>query len=270
MGRIRSTIALAKASWQVLLADRELVWLPVLSGLAATVMGATFLLPVALTSGEGPLTWVVAAAFYFTTSFIVIFFNTALVSAAHGRLSGGDPTVGSALSAAASHLPAIIGWASISATVSALLKAVEERAGIMGSIVSSIAGLAWTLVTFLVIPVYVIEGTGVIASIKRSASLFKQTWGENMAANVGFGIIGFLAILPFVLIAVLAIVSQIAGLAIAGVVIAILGIVAVTVVISTLSGIFQTALYIYASSGVVPTAFLNADLPGAFRPRHRK
>lgn len=269
MGRIRNTIALAKASWQVLLSDKELIWLPVFSGIAAIIMGATFILPVALTSSDGPLGWIAAAAFYFTTSFVVIFFNTALVSAAYERLSGGDPTIKSAIGAAVSHLPAIAGWAAISATVSAILKAIEERAGFVGSIVSSVAGLAWTLVTFLVIPVYVVEGGGVVAAIKRSGTLFKATWGENMVANVGFGIIGFVAMLPFILMAILAIVSQVGALAVVGIVVAVVGVVAVTVVMSTLSGIFQTALYLYASTGTVPAAFVSADLPGAFRPKHR-
>lgn len=269
MGRIRNTIALAKASWQVLLSDKELIWLPVFSGIAAIIMGATFILPVVLTSSDGPLGWIAAAAFYFTTSFVVIFFNTALVSAAHERLAGGDPTIKSAIGAAVSHLPAIAAWAAISATVSAILKAIEERAGMVGSLVTSIAGLAWTLVTFMVIPVYVIEGGGVVPAIKRSASLFKATWGENMVANVGFGIIGFLAMLPFILIAILAIVSQVAGLAVAGIIVAVVGVVAVAIVMSTLSGIFQTALYMYASTGTVPTAFASTDLPGAFRPKRR-
>lgn len=269
MGRIKNTMALARASWQVLLADRELVLLPVMSGAAALVMGATFILPVALTSSDGVLGWVAAAAFYFTTTFVVVFFNTALVSAAHERLGGGDPTVRSALSAAVSHLPAIAGWSAISATVSTILKSLEQRAGFIGSIVASIAGLAWTLVTFLVIPVYVIEGTGVGAAIKRSANLFKQTWGENMVANVGFGLIGFLAVLPFISIAGLALATQVAGVAITGVIVGLLGILTVSVVMSTLSGIFQTALYMYAATGTIPAAFANTNLPGAFRPKRR-
>lgn len=268
MGRIRKTIELAKASWQVLLADRELLWLPILSAIATLAIAATFLLPIALI-GDGGLGYAVALIFYFATSFVVIFFNTALVSAAHERLSGGDPTVKSALSAATGHLPAILGWAAISATVSAILKAIEERSGLIGSIVASIAGLAWTLVTFLVIPVYVIEGRGIVASIKRSSSLFKQTWGENMAANVGFGLIGFLAALPFILIAVLSIASGIGGIAVSGIVVAGVGLIGISIVMSTLSGIFQTALYMYASTGTIPAAFADTNLPGAFRPKRR-
>lgn len=268
MGRIRNTVELAKASWHVLQADKELMILPVLSSIASIVIGATFVLPVVLiTGGEGPASAVFGFLGYFALSFVVVFFNTALVSAAYERLAGGDPTVGSALRAATEHLPAILGWSAISATVSAILKAIEERAGFLGGLVASLAGLAWTLVTFLVIPVYVVEGVGVVDAVKRSAGLFKQTWGENVVANVGFGLLGFLAYLPLAAVVILAILSGSTAVIIAAIVLAVIAGIVIAVMLSTLSVIFQTALYLYASNGVVPDAYQGVGLATAFRPK---
>ncbi|MDH3309014.1 MAG: DUF6159 family protein, partial [Acidimicrobiia bacterium] len=218
---------------------------------------------------EGPASAIAGAIGYFVLSFVVIFFNTALVSAAHERLAGGDPTLGSALRAATGHLPAILGWSLISATVSAILKAIEERAGFIGALVASLAGLAWTLVTYLVIPIYVVEGLGVIDSIKRSAELFKRTWGENVAASVGFGLLGFIAFLPLALIVFLGVASGVTAVIVTTIVIAVVALILVSITLSTLSGIFQTALYLYATSGVVPDAFAGTNLATAFRPKRR-
>ncbi len=273
MGRIATTIELAKASWSVLKADKELVALPVMSGIASIVVALTFLIPTGFLRGAesvGTLEYILLAALYLAMAFITIFFNTALVYAANERLSGGDPTIGSAISGASKHLPQIFVWAAISATVSVILKSLQERAGILGRIVIGIVGLAWTLITFLVIPVFVIENVGVREALSRSGNLFKKTWGENVAAQVGFGLLGFLASLPFILIAVGGLSSGTGPLAAAGVVIAVVGLVAVSVILAALNAIFQTALYHYASSGSVPGGYFNNDnFAHAFVPRRR-
>ncbi len=273
MGRIATTIELAKASWKVLKADKELAVLPVLSGVASVVVALSFLIPTGFWRGSesvGTVEYILLAALYLAMAFITIFFNTALVYAANQRLSGGDPTIGSAISGAVKHLSQIMVWAVISATVSVILKSLQERAGILGRLVIGIVGLAWTLVTFLVIPVFVIENLGVRQSISRSANLFKRTWGENVAAQVGFGLLGFLAVLPFGLIAVGAVASGTEAIAAAGLAVAVLGIVGVSVILSALNAIFQTALYHYASSGAVPGGYFNdQNFAHAFVSRSR-
>ena len=55
----------------------------------------------------------------------------------------------------------LLPWAIVSATVSLVLRAIEERAGIVGRIVVGLVGLAWSLVTFLVLPILVVERLGV-------------------------------------------------------------------------------------------------------------
>jgi len=270
LGRIKNTISLAKASWQVLLSDKELMLLPVMSTIASIIIAATFFLPIVLSETEGgPVVYAISLLVYFLLSFVVIYFNTALVAAAYERLAGGDPTLGSALAEANRHLPVILGWSAVSATVSMILKQLEERAGIIGAIVGRIAGLAWTLVTFLVIPVFVIEGLGVMDSIKRSAEIFKSTWGENMAANVGFGILGFLAMLPLILLVFLGAAAGSGAVLGVTVGLAVLGAILISVTMATLSGIFQTALYMYATMGEVPGPFVGTNLAGAFRPKRR-
>ena len=238
MSRLGNSIDLAKASWEVLKADKELIALPIISGITSVVVALSFFVPFFFIQGlsaaedPGPLEYILLFSMYAALAYVTIFFNTALVHAAHERLGGGDPTIGSALRGARSRAGKILPWALVSATVSVLLRALEERVGVLGRIVVGLVGLAWSLVTFLVLPLIVIEGVGVGDAIRRSKDLFKRTWGENVAAQVGFGILGFVAILPGVLIAVVGIGvgGAVAGIAILVAVIWIVGVVVVGLV----------------------------------------
>ena len=135
----------------------------------------------------------------------------------------------------------------------------------LGRIASGIAGLAWTLVTFLVIPIFVVEGLTVGAAVKRSAELFKRTWGENMAAQFGFGILGFLMSLPAILVIVLGAVAG-SGVALGiAILVGVVWIVAVAVTLAALNAIFQTALFHYAAGGQTLGPFGHGALATAFR-----
>jgi hypothetical protein len=260
MDKLRNTFSLARSSWSVLQADKELLVLPLLSGIASVIVAASFVVPIVLTGGadQEPTTlgYVLLFVMYVVLAFITIFFNAALVAGAHERLQGGDPTVGSALRAAASHAGRILPWAIVSATVSIILQAIQQRGGVAGRGIAGVAGLAWSLITFLVIPVIVIEGLGVGAAVKRSSALFKQTWGENVAARVGFGLLGFLLALPALLVVVVGFAAGTIGAGI-GIAIAVVWLLAVTLVMASLSSIFQTALYLYAAEHEVPTGYFD-------------
>jgi hypothetical protein len=274
MGRIARSFELAGASWRILKADKELVILPLLSLLATLATAYTFLRPLfdscttdatgascELATGD----YILLGVMYVALAFITIFFNAALIHAANQRMGGGDPGVGSAIRGALLRVHRIFPWALISATVSVILRAIEERAGMIGRIIGAIAGIAWSLVTFLVIPVLVIEDIGVGRALKRSAEMFKRTWGENMAAQVGFGLLGFLLILPGVPVIGYGFTQ---GGTTGAVLIAVgfAWILLVILVLAALNGIFQTALYRYAA-GEGAGAFGEATMASAFVPR---
>ena len=82
-----------------------------------------------------------------------------------------------------------------------ILQAIRQRAGILGVAVSWLAGAAWTVITWLAVPIIIVEGVGPIEAIKRSSHLLKQTWGENVIAQVGLGAVGFAAMLPGMIVA---------------------------------------------------------------------
>lgn len=278
MGRIRRTFELAKSSWRVLQQDRELLALPLLSFVVSAIVIAPLLF-VAFTYTDGATTnaageesadpamiaiFVVAAL---AMSVISVFFNGALVAGAYQRFTGGDPTIGSALGKAARHLPGLVGWALLTATVGLILQVLRERAGFLARFVINLVGAAWDVATFLVVPAVIIDDNGAIDGLKRSASLLKQTWGENIAARIGFGLLGFVLVIPGVVIGGLAVAAGGPAL-IAGILVAVVWIGLVVVVMTALNAIFQTALYLYATTGSMPNGFETTDLGQTFGPRH--
>lgn len=278
MGRIRASIEIIKASWSVLRQDPALLWLPVFSLLSTGIVVVGFGAGIFATSrttgiggqGEvhlGALGYVLMFAMYLVLAIVTVFFNAALVSAAHERLTGGDPTLESALAGATRRFGLLLPWAIVSATVSTILKAVQERAGLLGRLVAGIAGIAWGLVTFLVLPVIVVEGLTVGQAVRRSKELFVRTWGEQVVGNVAIGLLGFVAMLVTFPILLLAVASGSTALTIAGVVVFGLVLVAVIAVTSAMSAVFQTALYAYASTGQVPRGFEASAIDAAFRAK---
>ena len=254
---------LVKASAAVLRSDKELLLFPVLSSIATLVVVATFLVPAfalrIFEHGHGPASAVLGFLFYLCQYFVIFFFNAALVSAALIRLDGRDPTLMDGLNGAMSRVVPILGYAAIAATVGLLLQALRNRENnFLVRMVASGLGVAWTLSTFLVVPVLVQENVGPIDAIKQSVGLLKRTWGENAIGNVGIGAAFGLIFVMTILVAVALVVATLQvspALAIAFAVIAVLALVFLGVVQSALSGIYSAALYRYATVGEAPQGF---------------
>ncbi|SFW53454.1 DUF6159 family protein [Luteibacter sp. UNCMF366Tsu5.1] len=283
MGKFARSWALMKSSANILRQDKELMLFPLLAGLASLVVIATFAWPVfALASShhaefEGqrehvsPIFMLVSFLFYFVQYSVVIFFNVALASAAMIRLDGGNPTLGDGIRVAMSKLPNIIGYALISATVGMILRALQERFGLIGRIVVGFLGFGWTVATFLVVPVLAAQDVGPVDAVKRSASLLKDTWGENLIGNAGIGVAG--GILTFCLIFVSGVLffaaasTHSVALMVAVGVVAIIALVALSLFQTAMHGVYSAALYRFAHDGDPGQGFDRALLESAFRQK---
>jgi hypothetical protein len=281
MGRIRNTVRLARTSWNVLQKDRELALLPVLSVLLTLIVITVFVVPGLLavewdgseqsTISEEPaipalsyLLFLLGAA---GAAIVNVFFVGALVAGAHERLSGGDPTVRSSIARAYERIPGLVPWALLSFTVVNILRALRERLGNLGNIVFGTIEVGFDVAAFLTIPAIVIDNKGPIDGFKTSASLLRRTWGENLAARVGFGLLGFVAVLPAALLVAFVSAAGSAVVTVVGVAVVVVYVGVVFAIISAMSGIFQAALYLYATTGTAPAGFENAELGSSFARR---
>ena len=278
MERIRRSWQLVKASWGVLRADKELLLYPVSSGIV-TFVAVVALGLVWIGSGGldrvgdesfGILDLVLFYVFYFVVSTVVVFCNSALIAAANIRLEGGDPTLSDGFRIALSHIWAILGWAAIAATVGLILQLLRERGGAAGAIVSLIGNMAWSLVTFLVVPILVVEGVSPIEAIKRSASLLRKSWGEQIVGNFSIGLVIGLAFVGVLIVGgalTFALFSLSAALGVVALLALIAGLIVLGLIGSALSGIFNVALYRYAVGEDSSRFFPQETLAGAFRQK---
>ncbi len=216
--------------------------------------------------------YVLLFCYYACNFFVVFFFNAALVDFVVTRMRGGDPTIGGSLHAASACLPQIAAWALLSSTVGVVLKVLQSRSGFVGRIVTSLLGVAWTLVTYFVVPLIVIERKGALEAVGESKDLLAKTWGKQIVSGLGYGLIGFLLTLPALAIIVLALVGlatshgQLVGSMGTLAVLAVLYLVALGIVLSALRAIFGVVLYRYARTGDAPDGFPIDALRSAIQP----
>ncbi len=275
--RTNRTWRLIKASTGVIKEDGELLLLPILCGVVATaLLGA--LMWQAIDSGlfdavekgdvlsASPSFYAWLFVFYIAQHFVLTFFNVALVGAAIDRLDGGDPTIRSALGLAFRRLPAILGYAVMSATVGVFLRMVGDRGGIVGRIFAAGLEFAWSIATFLVVPVIAAEGAGPWEAIERSGQLLRKTWGENIIGSSGIAVVtGFAAAAAafsglggFYLFDT----GNTLGIPVMG--IGFFAFVAIVAFGSALSAVYSAALYAYAVLGEPPSGFDKYAMQDAF------
>ena len=270
MGKIGNGWSMTKMSLRVITRNKRLLLFPVISGITmiailASFVGAMFLNGTLFNPQIDVAFIVFWAAFYFISFFVTIFFNVALVSCAMKELEGERTTVSYGIAQARHRLKAIIGWALLTATVGLILRAVQERAGVLGKIIIGLIGAAWAVATYFVVPVIAAEGLGPLAAIKRSLGLLKGTWGEAFVGNVGigliFGLAAFAGMIPVILaFAFLGVTAGIAALLVVILYWVVLGILS-----SAANGVLLAALYRYGTTGKVTEGFTEAAIrnPGA-------
>ena len=271
---IERSWGLLTESLSVLMREKRLLWFPVLSTIATLAVSASFLLPIygvaALGHPVSPeaakrndsTTFAIWFVFYFVNYFITIFFNAALVAAAERTLEGDHATVGDGLRMAASRVGRIAYWALLATTVALLLSLIRRRAGAAGRAAAGFLGIAWSLITYFVVPVIVFEDRPVWQAIDRSTTLCRQGWGEAATGGIGFGAVWFLLSIPALVVIYAGVISH-STISVAG---ALLYLLLLATVSSTTKGIFTAALYRYAAHAQGPNWFANDLLSGAFAP----
>jgi len=92
-------------------------------------------------------------------------------------------------------LGAIVAWSLVNCTVSLVVRTVGEHFGSVGRVIESVLGLAWSLTTYLVLPLLAVERESVPGAFRRSQDLFRRTWGTNITASLGIGVLAMIAVL---------------------------------------------------------------------------
>ena len=179
------------------------------------------------------------------------------------KLHSREITVFNSLLFSLSHCKLIFCWSLLGATVSGLIRCVEEHLDFAGRWIIKIIGISWSLATFLVLPVLVHENVSIRDGLRRSGQLFKKTWGERLTAS--FATAGFYSALFLVMGSILGVgggwvVATITAtkfdfmpyMLISGLSIFVITGIIIGFCSAVTSVIIQSILYCYAVEGVVP------------------
>jgi Family of unknown function (DUF6159) len=272
MSRMRRGWQLTKKSWALLRENPALMRFP-LYGAAATIVCAVvvvgpglYLIDDGAVAFGGPL----AVIGFYLLAVIGTFFSVGLAATADMIFHGRDASVGDGIAVARGRLSQVCGWAAFSTVVGLVLSALENQAGIAGQIFGRLLAVGWSLITFLAAPVIAFEGTGPLETLKRSGSLFKSRWGQQVTGNIAIGgAVFLLVILPSMLLIAAGVLIW-ASASFAGALLVVLGVIGFAIgvlVSSALSGIFGVALYRYALDSETVGGFTAEEFESAVRPR---
>jgi len=272
MSRIRRGWELTKKSWALLRAHPQLIRFPLYGAVAMTLLAIVTLGPGLYLFEEDVLAGAIPLVVLgvYVLSVVGVYFSVGLAAAADMIFRGQEADVSDGLAVARSRFPQICGWAAISTAISLVMGALENQGGIGGQIAARVVGMAWSLVTFLAVPVIAIEGPGAFGTLKRSASIFRERWGQQITGNLAIGGAIFLfGVLPAAAMIVLGVVIW-SSASFLGALLVIVGalILAVALLVQkALSGIFGVALYRYALDGQAVGGFSAEELESAVKTK---
>jgi hypothetical protein len=276
MTRIKQGWALTKKSWALLRSHRDLFRFPIYGALCGIVIVVVTVGPglYLIDDGKQVVGALLIAVGLYLASFVIVYFGVALSATADAIFHGRQATTADGFAVANERIGAIAGWAAVAALVGTLISVLEQSGSIGQAIIGTLVGAAWSLITFLAVPVIAFEGTGPLATLKRSALLFKERWAGQITGNIAIGgIVGLLGVLPAIgLIALGAYlwasdtnVDLAVGVGL--IVIGVILLVVATLIIQAMRGVFGVALYRFAATGEVTSGFTEADLNSAVRTR---
>jgi hypothetical protein len=270
MSRIKRGWGLTKKSWALLNGHRELIRFPLYGAVATVPLAILFFGPGLYLLDKDSLAGAIPLLVIgvYVLSVVGFYFSVGLAAAANMIFNGERATVADGLAVSRANFSQICGWAALSTAISVLMGVLENQGGIAGNIAARLVGMAWSLVTFLGVPVIAIEGTGPFETIKRSASMFRQRWGQQITGNIAIGGAVFLfGVLPAVLL-IVAGVALWSSASFLGALLVVVGalILAIAMLVSrALSGVFGVALYRYALDGQAVGGFTSAELESAVK-----
>ena len=272
MRRIRRGWELSKKSWALLRAHPALGRFPLYGGVAVILCAVIVIGPGLFLIDDGKVAFggPLAVIGYYLLALIGFYFSVGLAAAADMIFRGEEATVADGLAVSRSRFSQIAGWAALSAFVGLILSALQNQGGIFGQVLGRVLAVSWALITFLAAPVIAFEGTGPVETLKRSSSLFRSKWGQQVTGNIAIGGAVFLfGMLPSILLVVAGILIW-SSAGFVGALLVILGVIGFAIaalISSALSGIFGVALYRYAIGDEALGGFTAEELESAVRNR---
>jgi hypothetical protein len=182
---------LVNAAYRLLFADKWMIGLLLVGGVATAAAGALIMVPAALLGaftvapgavGLWPSVLASACAVWAATCVMTLVSGT-VVAAATIRADGGVPTARGALAVAWSRRRPLAAWALVSAAVR-MLASLLDRFGIAGILARFAVALGWATATMFAVPLVISEGTLPVATLRASAGLVRANFGTVARSQI--------------------------------------------------------------------------------------
>lgn len=211
--------------------------------------------------------YVAALVAYLALAVISTFFNVALVGCTHISLGERDSKFGDGFRVAFHHVISIIVWALVSSTIGLLLNLLDRERHSARPL-RRILGMAWSVMTYFVVPFMVVENTNLFNAFRHSPKIMRDTWGENL--GVQFSIFWFNVLLnvPLLLVSLALFIFGFT-LNTFWMAMGITYLLLTIVIAQTAKSVLTVVLYKYAVDNAVPNGFEDAPLEAAFATREK-
>lgn len=217
-----------------------------------------------------PLFYAWGGVVYLGAMFLATFCNVAFYHETLRAFAGEAVSLRRGWRFACGRIGAIVCWSLLAGTVGLIIRAIEDRLGWLGKVVTGLVGTAWSVAAVFAVPVIVRrQDNNPLAVLRDSAAMLRHTWGEALVGFVGLQLAGLL-LLGAMLIAILAAVAVSLLLHLGwfpGVILAsgVLAMIAVGALVAVATDVFRCALYVYASEGVVPQPYTSELLNAGWK-----
>lgn len=296
MGSLKRSWIITKSAWQIMKLDKEVIAVPLITGLIGIVIatvgfGGGLLLShswdyyfhnvngIFSSSGGGSsmqfshITYGVWIATSALLAIVSTFTLAAMIAIGLKRLRGGDPVLADGYSAIKKNFWSLVIFSLFSFGIVQIMQYLQSRLPLFGRLLAFLGQLAWAVAAFFAVPVIVDskEPIGPITATKESMALIKRTWKESGGNQFLIGGIFTILIIFELMVGLFAgaglWVSVGKGAGVAAGSLSMVLILFTILISSALEGIAKAVLYYYAATGEAPEQFDQRLLKEAFTPK---
>jgi len=208
------------------------------------------------------------AVSYFTSMFVGTFCNVAFYHEIMQAINGNAVSIRRGFQFAAMRWRAVLMWSLFAGLVGYIIRAIEQRVGILGKLVAGLIGFTWSVASIFIIPTLVrdTETINPLQLLRHSAGTLKRTWGELIIGFVGMEAILIFYTMPLML--AIFFISSFTHNAVSPALMfcaMFLMIFPLAWICQVANSVYRCALYIYATEGVVPGSFDKELLDSAWK-----
>ncbi|HLD16459.1 MAG TPA: DUF6159 family protein [Coxiellaceae bacterium] len=280
--KIRQRWVLLRQSFQILRAHKRLALLvainKILRLVVLSLVAAPLYLAIVSTNSNdfsfiaekmginihNPWLYIVVLTLYLIAHLITLFCYAALLDATIRYFRTGHLSLMTGIRSATHIFWKLYVWALLNSTLGFLIRLLDFYFKRFEWCIDLLVGGSWTVSTYFVLPVLVVEKPSPWGAIKRSIQLLRHTWGQSLLLNFTSSSIFFFLLI--IACAPLLIGLKMGGLlpGATGAVITVPLVMLVNLFNSTMGLILNAALYVYAADGKVPNMYEEAAIKEAF------